>query len=195
MKQFRISPFGSMSAEALKAHLGLYKGYVEQSDAVLKQLNGQAATAPAEVFTPRETLARRLSFEDNGVILHQLFFEQLEHPGKQKDKDFAAALKPRFGSFQKWQDDVMQLGKTRGPGWVLTCLRADGHLVENYWIDLHELGLPAGSAILHVVDLWEHAYWSDYGAKGREKFMDDIFAHTDWSVAGRRLQQAQRRNT
>lgn len=195
MREFKIAPFGSLSAAAIEAHLGLYKGYVEQTAAITRQLDSQPMSPVADVFTPRETLARRLSFEDNGVILHELFFEQFVKPGGAEDADFSAALQPRFGSFTKWQEDILQLGKARGPGWVLTCLRSDGQRVENVWIDLHELGIPAGSTVLYVVDLWEHAYWTDYGAKGREKFMRDLFAHSDWAIAGQRWRQAQRNSS
>lgn len=195
MKQYRIEPFGAMSAAAIKAHLELYKGYAEQTDAVLRQLDTPPPpTAPPAALTPRETLARRLSFEGNGRILHELFFEQLEAPSAGEDHVFSTALAQRFGSFDKWQEDVLELGATRGPGWVLTCLHMDS-LIENFWIDLHELGAPAGSAVLYVVDLWEHAYWTDYGAKGREKYMRDLFSHTNWAIAGKRYQQAHHRHT
>ncbi len=84
--------------------------------------------------------------------------------------------------------------KARGPGWIVTCFRAEGALTENFWIDLHEFGIPADHAVLHVVDLWEHAYWTDYGARGRDRYMRDLFRHSDWSVAGRRLEQARQRS-
>ena len=62
--------------------------------------------------------------------------------------------------------------------------------VENYWIDLHELTTPADSPILYLVDLWEHAYWTDYGAKGRERFMRDLFANSNWGVVEQRYARA-----
>jgi superoxide dismutase, Fe-Mn family len=191
MKQFAINPFGALSAPAIKAHLELYKGYVEHTDAVLRQLDTPSPAPLPAALTPRETLARRLSFEGNGALLHELFFEQLAAPGAGEDPTFSTALAQRYGSFDKWQEDVLELGTTRGPGWVLTCLHRDS-LIENFWIDLHELGTPAGSAVLYAVDLWEHAYWTDYGAKGREKYMRDLLAHSNWAVAGKRHQQALR---
>ncbi len=194
MREFKLAPFGNLSAASVEAHLGLYKGYVEQTEAVLKQLRDatvpQAATA---ALTPRETLARRLSFEGNGARLHELFFEQFEAPGEGNNGTFSTAVSQRFGSFQAWQDDILELGKTRGPGWVLTCFEARSGLVDNYWIDLHEFGLPADSAVLYVVDLWEHAYWTDYGAKGRDHYMRDLLAHSNWEISAKRYQEAWRR--
>jgi superoxide dismutase, Fe-Mn family len=193
MREFKLAPFGGLSAAAIEAHLGLYKGYAEQTELVLKALRGGDTAAGGAVLTPRETLARRLSFEGNGERLHELFFEQFEKPGPDDSNIFANAVSKRFGSFQKWQADVAELGKARGPGWVLTCFDVPHDRIENFWIDLHELGTPADTAVLYVVDLWEHAYWTDYGAKGRDRFMADLFANTDWKVAGERYQQALRR--
>jgi superoxide dismutase, Fe-Mn family len=194
MREFKIAPFGALSAAAIEAHLALYKGYVEQTDAVQKQLRSEAvAHSTVGALTPRETLARRLSFESNGARLHELFFEQFETPGEGEDRAFSAAVSQRFGSLQAWQDDIFELGKTRGPGWILTCLDTRNDLIDNYWVDLHELGTPADCTVLYVVDLWEHAYWTDYGAKGRDKFMRDLLAHSNWAVAGKRYQQVQRR--
>lgn len=190
MREFKLAPFGGLSAASIQAHLELYKGYCEQTAAVRTQLQ-QEQSSPA-ALTSRETLARRLSFEGNGAVLHELFFEQFESPGNGEDPAFTAALLQRFGSFQKWQEDVLELGKTRGPGWILTCCRSEDALIDNFWIDLHELGTPANHTVLHVVDLWEHAYWTDYGAKGRDRYIRDLFRRSDWAVAGRRLKLAQR---
>jgi superoxide dismutase, Fe-Mn family len=193
MRQFKIEPFGALSVPAIKAHLDLYRGYVDETDAVLRQLDTPPPATPfPAALTPRETLARRLSFEGNGAILHELFFEQFETQGGSEDPAFSTAVAERYGSLANWQEDILDLGTTRGPGWVLTCLHRDS-LIENFWIDLHELGAPAGSSVLYAVDLWEHAYWSDYGAKGREKYMRDLFAHSNWAIAGERYQQAHRR--
>ncbi len=184
MREFKIAAFGGLSAVSIEAHLGLYKGYAEETAAVVKEL--QAATkhpATAAVLTPRETLARRLAFEGNGERLHELFFEQFGAPSASQGS-FNAALTGRFGSFEGWQDDIIELGTTRGPGWVATC--AGAHGIENYWIDLHELTTPADCPILYLVDLWEHAYWTDYGAKGRERYMRDLFAHSNWAVVEQR---------
>ncbi|MEO6184803.1 MAG: Fe-Mn family superoxide dismutase, partial [Steroidobacteraceae bacterium] len=189
MKDFKIAAFGGLSAASIEAHLGLYKGYAEQTAAVMTELQAAAkAPSTAAVLTSRETLARRLAFEGNGERLHELFFEQFGAPTAPAQGDFDQALASRFGSFQGWQDDILELGKTRGPGWVATC--AGAHGIENYWIDLHELTLPAESPILYLVDLWEHAYWTDYGAKGRERYMRDLFAHTNWDILEQRHARA-----
>jgi superoxide dismutase, Fe-Mn family len=190
MRAFKLAPFGDLSAAAIEAHLGLYKGYVEQTEAVLKQLHGAAVPqSAAAALTPRETLGRRLSFESNGARLHELFFEQFETSGAGDNQAFSIAVSQRFGSVHAWQEDVLELGKTRGPGWILTCIEVQSGLIDNHWIDLHESGIPADSPVLYVVDLWEHAYWNDYGAKGRDRYIHDLLEHSNWAVAGKRHQQ------
>ncbi len=38
MREFKLAPFGGLSAAAIEAHLELYKGYTEQTTAITKQL-------------------------------------------------------------------------------------------------------------------------------------------------------------
>ncbi len=45
MRKFKLEPFGALTAAAIQAHLDLYEGYVEQTQAVRKQLNAPPAAA------------------------------------------------------------------------------------------------------------------------------------------------------
>jgi Fe-Mn family superoxide dismutase len=193
MREFKLAPFGALTAASIEAHIGLYEGYVEQTEIILKQLRSAAVPQADAALTPRESLARRLSFEGNGARLHELYFEQFGTAADSDNQPFLTAVSQRFGSFEGWQEDILELGKTRGPGWVLTCFEVQGGFIDNHWVDLHELGMPSESSVLYAVDLWEHAYWSDYGARGRERYMRDLFEHTNWEVPGSRYRHAWRR--
>ena len=72
-KVFELEGFGKLSAASMQAHLDLYQGYVVQTNAVLdsiaalEKVGGELVEDPAR---PGENLARRLSFELNGIVLH-----------------------------------------------------------------------------------------------------------------------------
>ena len=79
------------------------------------------------------------------------------------------------------------LATTRGIGWVVAAWdRSAGQLV-NLWVDLHHLLLPAGHDVVFVLDLWEHAYWNDFGPKGRGAYSKFVLANTDWQVVESRF--------
>ena len=74
----------------------------------------------------------------------------------------------------------------RGPGWVLAYWDAQSQRLVNGWIDLHEL--TGTESVVFVLDLWEHAYWNDFGPEGRASYVDTILQFTDWAVVARRFE-------
>jgi superoxide dismutase, Fe-Mn family len=189
---FSFPGLEGLSQEAMKTHLELYAGYVKEANAISAALADTTSYSGAgEVLHARESLSRRLAFELSGVRLHELFFEQV-NPGRatrgpDRDADFMNCLARSFGGFNNWIEDVKVLGKTRGPGWVATCQDEDTGRLNNVWIDLHHLSIPATQHLVFALDLWEHAYWDDYGAKGRPRYIADVLQQTDWAVVDQRM--------
>lgn len=190
--EFTFTGLEGLSQAAMATHLELYAGYVKEANAISTALtNTSSYSGVIEVLHARESLSRRLAFELSGVRLHELFFEQLnpERATRAPDRDanFMNCLARSFGGFNNWCEDVKLLGKTRGPGWVATYQDQDTGRLTNSWIDLHQLAVPAAQQVVYVLDLWEHAYWDDYGAKGRPKYIADVLRQTDWAVVEQRM--------
>ena len=81
---FKFREFGSpgLSAPTLATHLDLYRGYLSQSNELLAAMADLSLRRSAGgVARPRESVARRLSFELDGVKLHEWYFEQLAGAG------------------------------------------------------------------------------------------------------------------
>ena len=60
----------------------------------------------------------------------------------------------------------------------------------NIWIDEHDRGALAGCPIVLLMDVFEHAYMTDYGTK-RAEYIDAFLAAADWEEAARRFDRAQ----
>lgn len=189
---FREFPAGGLSVRALATHLELYRGYLAQANALLgAALDPEARHNAAAVARPRESIARRTSFELNGVKLHELYFEQLAGRGGARAPAPASvaveSMDVAFGGYDPWRADVEALATVRGIGWVASAYdSAAGHMV-NLWADLHHLLVPAGCEIVFVLDLWEHAYWDDFGPKGRGAYARFVLENTDWQVVEARF--------
>jgi superoxide dismutase, Fe-Mn family len=189
---FTFAGLEGLTQEAMHTHLELYAGYVKEANAISTALAAPASySGVLEVLHARESLSRHLAFELSGVRLHELFFEQI-NPGRaarspERDANFMNCLARSFGGFNNWVEDVKLLGKTRGPGWVATFQDEDTGRLNNLWIDLHQLDVPAAQQVVFVLDLWEHAYWDDYGAKGRPQYITDVLRQTDWAVVEHRM--------
>jgi Fe-Mn family superoxide dismutase len=122
----------------------------------------------------------------NSMILHEVFFDGL---GAQSEPGSAlkAALTRDFGSYQRWHAEFTAMGKALGggSGWVLlTWSPRDGKLV-NQWASDHCHTLAGGVPLL-ALDMYEHSYHIDFGAKAGgyvDAFMDAV----KWSNAERLL--------
>jgi len=159
-----------------------YGGTVKRLNAIDEELAElDFAAAPAFVVNG---LKREQLIAMNSMILHELFFDGL---GDQSEPQGALheAISRDFGSFGRWRAEFVAMGKALGggSGWVvLTRSPRDGTLA-NVWAADHTHGLAGGTPIL-ALDMYEHSYHLDFGAKAAgyvETFMQAI----RWANAGR----------
>ena len=139
------------------------------------------ATAPGFLING---LKREQLIATNSMILHELFFDGLgdeSAPGQELE----AVLARDFGSFERWQTEFAAMGKALGggSGWVLlTWSPRDGKLVNQWAVD-HCHTLAGGHPIV-ALDMYEHSYHIDYGAKATT-YVDTFMAAIRWSNADR----------
>ncbi len=179
-----------ISEAQLKAHFGLYAGYVKKLNEIEDKLKAADPSGGNYSFNEFSELKRREAVAFNGSYLHQLYFENLAAAGKSVDSDFKAAAEKSFGSWDKWVADTKGCA-TSGHGWVLTTYNRIDHKLHNYIVAEHHLGLPVHQEIILAFDCWEHAYMIDYGtakAKYTEAFLENI----DWGVVGERFKKVAR---
>ena len=113
----------------------------------------------------------------NSMILHELFFDGL---GDQSEPGptLRDALAQDFGSFERWRSEFVTMGKALGggSGWVLLSWSARDRKLVNQWASDHCHTLAGGTRIL-ALDMYEHSYHMDFGAKAAsyvDTFMDVI---------------------
>lgn len=173
--------------EQTAVHLTLYNGYVTRSNKlyeILANMVNEGKTAMPEY----QELKRRQGWENNGVVLHELYFENLSpSQSKGEDSKFGQAVSKQFGSFETWKTDFLGVGKAPGVGWAITYFDPSRGVYDNYWIDRHDIGHPAGYCPVLVMDLWEHA-WSAYlKPTERAKYLEDFFANIHWKAIDSRI--------
>lgn len=177
-----------LSDEQLAVHRKLYEGYVVNSNQIRHELDALRAASQMGTLSFAE-LNRRLPFENNGMVLHELYFENLKPGGAPIPKGglLEKRVIERFGSIDTYLADLKALAKLRGVGWVLTVQDPNTGWVENRWISLHQDGNVAGYRVLLALDIWEHAWSVDYKPTERPKYLDAVFAALDFTVAESRV--------
>lgn len=159
-----------------------YSGAVKRLNAITAQLDSLDFTS-APVFVING-LKREELIAHNSMVLHELYFASLGAES-QPDGDLRNALIRDFGSVEKWQTQFVAMGKALGggSGWVLlTYSRRDKKLM-NQWAADHTCCLAGASPIL-ALDMYEHSYHIDYGAKAAA-YVDAFMNNINWATVSR----------
>jgi Fe-Mn family superoxide dismutase len=118
--------------------------------------------------------------------LHELYFGNLGGKGPKDEGKLAKKLADDFGSYDTWLKAFKEVGAMRGIGWAaLYQDNTNGRLI-NFWINEHDTGHPAGCTPIIIMDVFEHAYMTDYGIK-KAGYIEAFFKHLNWDVAEKRL--------
>jgi len=180
------------SEKLLTTHFKLYQGYVANTNKcaeLLMQLfkDGKAKTPEfAEV-------KRRFGWEFNGMRLHELYFGNMSKDTKQLEDSsaFAAKVKETFGEVETLKNAIVSVGSLRGIGWTVLYYDPVGDKLFVNWINEHDAGHLSGCAPLLVMDVFEHAFVTDYNMD-RASYIKAFMNAVDWGVVAKRFDQAKR---
>ena len=129
-------------------------------------------------------LKREELIASNSMILHELFFASLGDestpPGELRD-----TLAHDFGSVDRWRAEFSAMGKAQGggSGWVLLTWSTRDRKLVNQWAMDHTTTLAGGQPIL-ALDMYEHSYHMDYGARAAA-YVDAFMAAINWPHVAR----------
>jgi len=174
------------SETLLKNHFTLYQGYVTNTNKLMELL--AAMLKEGKTGTPEYSeLKRRFGFEFNGMRLHEYYFENLGGKATiDKSGVLARKLADACGSYDAWEKDFRATGAMRGIGWVILYQDNVTGQLFNQWINEHEIGHLAGCRPILVMDVFEHAFITDYGLK-RADYIEAFFKNINWGTVEGRL--------
>lgn len=164
-----------------------YVGAVKRLGAISAQFEAlDPATAPGFVING---LKREELVAWNSMILHELYFAGLGAPTPPA-RALATIIERDFGSEARWRAEFAAMGKALGggSGWVLLTWSHRDQRLTNQWAADHTMTL-AGSTPILALDMYEHAYAIDYGAKAAA-YVDAFMAGINWTSADARLAKA-----
>jgi len=174
-----------LSEKILTSHYeNNYTGAVKRLNAILAQLASlDVATAPVFVMNG---LKREELIATNSMIIHELYFDCLGGEGDPKGA-LAEQITKDFGSVARWKAEFTAVGKALGggSGWVMLTFSPRDKRLVNSWANDHTMTLANGRPVL-ALDMFEHAYQMDYGAKAAA-YVDAFMAGIRWDNVGARF--------
>ena len=176
------------SEKLLRSHYdNNYVGAVKRLGAIETELARlDVATAPGFVVNG---LKREELLAWNSMVLHEVYFDGFGERGA-PSAVLAGAIERDFGSHDRWAAEFSGMGKALGggSGWVLLTWSPRDRRLVNQWASDHTQTLAGGSPLL-ALDMYEHAYHMDYGAKAGA-YVDAYMKAFSWGSPNARFARA-----
>jgi len=168
-------------------HDKLYDGYVKKWQEIQGKLRNADKLAANATFSDLRELKLEEGFAANAVLLHEAYFDILGGNGEPKGEIVNIIVRD-FGSFGAWQEEFKALGLC-SRGWVILAYDFNDGKLHNYLADIHNQGGIWGTAPVLVLDVYEHAYFIDYGSD-RKSYIEAFFKNLNWDAINKKFDKA-----
>ena len=166
----------------------LYAGYVAKAKEIAEQLKDlrvkvESGESPGnQTYSQLRSLKDAETFARNGVYLHEWYFANLGGDGDpSKAPELSKAIIEKWGSVENFIKYITECGMA-SRGWALLVWNPMTGMLNQFNADAHNQGGVWGTIPIIVLDVYEHAYFIDYGAD-RKAYIADFWKQFNWSVA------------
>ncbi|MDO8601849.1 MAG: Fe-Mn family superoxide dismutase [bacterium] len=169
-----------ITLKMLEQHFKLYEGYVKKTNEIQSKLETTDKSLANGVYSEVGELKRQETFAVNGMKLHEVYFGHLSGSGIPVG-ELVKMIEADFGSLDSWKEDLIATGMS-ARGWAILAFDYRDNRMHNYGSDAHNVGAVWGAIPVIVLDVYEHAYFMDYGIS-RKAYIDSFFKNLDWEFA------------
>ena len=181
-------PFTSLTGISDKTisihHDKLYAGYVAKKNEISEKLealsHGGDVSSANQSYSELRALKDGETFATNGVYLHEWYFDVLGGNGAPSGP-LVDALAAKYGSLENFLNYFSACGMA-ARGWVVLAWDTHDQTLRVYTGDAHNQGGVWGCLPVIVLDVYEHAYFIDYGSD-RKTYIADFWKNFNWNKA------------
>lgn len=180
-----LEPF--YSQETLNIHYNiLYSNYIENTNKTEEKLKQARRNNDFENI---KCLEKELAFQGSGVILHELFFENMGPIATAgPDMKLMNQINQDFGSFATFKSQFTASSKVvEASGWNLLVWVPEWKKLKILQCEKHQNLTLWGCKPILVLDMWEHSYFLQYKAN-RAEYINAFWNIVNWNEANRRFQ-------
>lgn len=170
---------GLSEKQIAEHHDVLYAGYVKKTDEIREKLKTVDLSTANGTYAELRELKLEEGFAVNGVRLHEGYFAALGGQGGKPTGNLLKMIEEDFGSYEKWESEFKAMGLA-ARGWVVLAFDWEDMKLHNYLCDAHNQGGIWGCSSILILDVYEHAYFLDYGT-ARKKYIDVFMQNVNWT--------------
>lgn len=185
VKNLSFKKLKGISQRTIENHYGkLYQGYVKKWQEIQEKLRNVDKSTSNATFSELRELKLEEGFAADAILLHEAYFDILGGDGNPKG-EIINAITRDFSSFEKWQEEFKSLGLA-ARGWVVLTYDFNDGKLRNYICDFHSHGGIWGTAPILVLDVYEHAYFIDFGSD-RKSYIEAFFQNLNWEAINKKF--------
>ncbi|MCX6781098.1 MAG: superoxide dismutase [Candidatus Magasanikbacteria bacterium] len=181
---FSQTPPGISEKTLTIHHDKLYVGYVNKKNEIETKLiplqTGGDVSSANQSYSELRALKDGETFAANGVYLHEWYFDVLGGDGVPTGA-LADALVAIHGSIENFLGYFAACGMA-ARGWSVLAFDTRDQQLKVFNCDAHNQGGVWGAIPLIVLDVYEHAYFLDYGSD-RKAYIEAFLKQLNWTKA------------
>lgn len=166
-------------------HDKLYVGYVNKRNEIEDGLKTADRSKAAAAYSAYRALKLEETFNANGQLLHEYFFDNLGGQGAAPTGALKQQLESDFGSWDAFVEDLVACSMA-ARGWTVMAWDPSDGKIRNFLCDAHNQGGVWGAQPLLIVDVYEHSYIMDYGTD-RKAYLQAVLRNLNWAKVEERF--------
>lgn len=177
-----------ISAKTNQIHHGkLYTGYVNKRNEIEEKLKEADLSSANQIYSVWRGLKEGETFAANGMILHQVFFACLGGDGKPDNTKVQKAIIQEWGSWERFIEEFNATAMA-ARGWAVLAYDCFDGRLHIYGADFQNQGGVWGSIPVLPCDVYEHAYFIDFGSD-RKAYLEAFWQNVDWGRVEEQFQK------
>lgn len=173
-----INGVDGLSERQMKEHYKLYEGYVKKANEIQELLKTVDLSKANATYSDLRALKLGYAFALDAIKSHELYFSNLSGNGTPPSGTIGKMIADQFGSYDNWLQDLKATG-IAARGWVWFAFDWQTGQVFNFLGDAHDAFPIWHATPLVALDVYEHAYFMDYGTS-RADYISAFFKNINW---------------
>lgn len=185
-KVYDLKSIQGISERQLDAHYKLYVGYVNKLNEIWNTpYIPKEYTSSNPTFSKMRSLKLGESYALDGVKLHQLYFKNMTGGNNKPNGAILNAIINQFSSYKNFISYFTDVGLSMR-GWTVLTIDSIDNKLHIIGSDSHDNGAIWLSWPILVMDVYEHAYFMDFGTD-RKKYISTFIKNINWKVLNTRF--------
>lgn len=186
-KTYDFSTIKVLTPEQLAEHYKLYTGYVNKINDIDKlSKSSDIYKGSNSTYSSMRSLKLGETYAFDGALLHELYFENITKSTCCAHGKLIKLIDAQWSGFENFMNYLKEVSLSVR-GWAIVTLDNFTESLRIVGCDAHDVGVLWCATPILVIDVYEHAYFLDYGTD-RAKYVDAILKSINWQVINMRVE-------